>query len=383
MTRARPLPVPAAPEPEVGPARFTQPLLPLAMPASPMWVSSLEDPLRGTPYRFVRTLGTRGEMSELVLAEQTALGRRVVVELLGAKLAASEAFADRMRLKAQALAAISHPHVVTVLDAGKTPVGRSYLVMEKLVGRTLEEELCARGFLPVGEAIAWVRQLLAGLDAVHGAGLVHRDVKPANLFLYEATRGLRILKILDFGDAKFADQAAGPWTDVYAAGAVLYALVTGRHPFIHHRDLSSIQRAEDTPLRPSVGAPQAIPEALEHAMMKALAKRPGDRWGSASAFSEALEHALAERTVGGGTVVQPWARFRADADEPVSVRIRPAMQPDRFAVWRLAFRGSWRVMVALLVVAAVTAMIMGFAFLHHRRHPARPRLSSASPLAPG
>ena len=168
-----------------------------------------EDPLRGTPYRFVQALSTGGEMGEIVEAEHTALRRRVVVKLLGAKFADSDDFADRMRLEAQALAAISHPHVVTILDLGRTREGRPYLVMEKLVGRTLDEELAARGFLPVAEAVALVRQLLDGLDAAHAAGVVHRDVKPANLFLCDVRRGPRVLKILDFGVAKIVRRRAG------------------------------------------------------------------------------------------------------------------------------------------------------------------------------
>ena len=160
------------------------------------------DPLRGTPYRFVQALRTGGAMGEIVEAEHTTLRRRVIVKLLGAQFEDSEEYADRMRLEAQALAAASHPNVVAILDVGKTREGRAYVAMEKLVGRTVAEELEARGFLPVAEAVALARQLLDGLDAAHGAGVVHRDIKPANLFLCDAKRGPRVLKILDFGVAK-------------------------------------------------------------------------------------------------------------------------------------------------------------------------------------
>ena len=340
MTRARSLPsggeAPRNTEREPESGEHTE-LIPVMMPSearrSPdQTAPPPEDPLRGTPYRFVQALSTGGEMGEIVEAEHTALRRRVIVKLLGAKLAGSEDFADRMRLEGQALAAAAHPNVVSVLDVGKTREGRAYLVMEKLVGRTLAEELAARGFVSVVEAVALVRQLLDGLDAAHGAGVVHRDVKPANLFICDVRRGPRVLKILDFGVAKLVRRRAGaggpeplahptvtgamvgtprwmapeqiltepvgPPTDIYSAGAVLYALVAGHDPFNHHRDRSGVLQAHvgERPPVPSIGAPQAIPPAVEHAIMKALEKRREDRWASAAEMSEALERALAADT---------------------------------------------------------------------------------------
>ena len=287
------------------------------------------DPLHGTPYRFVRKLSDSGAMGEVVEAEQIALRKRVVIKLLRREYADSPGFVDRMRLEAEALGAVSpHPHVVTVLDLGRTPEGRAYLVMEKLVGRTLKEELAARGFIPVDEAVALVQQVLLGLTAAHGAGVVHRDVKPDNLFLCDPVRHERIVKILDFGIAKVVreladgsgpsplapptqqgltvgtprflapEQASGlpvdARADVYSVGAVLYTLVTGHDPFHHHRNLFNVLRAQvsEVPPLPSVGAPQAILEGVERAIMKALQKRPGDRWASAVELSAALESAL-------------------------------------------------------------------------------------------
>ena len=424
MTRASSLSSPAAPEPASVPACRTQPMSPLASEASPTWhgrAALPDDPLRGTPYRFVRALGARSEMGELVEAEHTGLGRRVVVKLLGAKLSGSGDYADRMRLEAQALAAISHPHVVTVLDVGKTPAGRTYLVMEKLVGRTLGEELAARGFLPVAEAVTWVRQLLDGLDAVHLAGLVHRDVKPANVFLCDGARGGRVLKLIDFGIAKVvhhdADrsgpqplaqptaplimvgtprwmapeqilaQRVGPWTDIYAAGAVLYAVVTGRDPFSHRRESMSLLCAhvEEMPHRPSAGAPQAIPEGVEQAIMKALEKRPERRWASAAAFSEALAYALTERTVGGGTAIQPSPHARAAAADPTSIEVDrrvPRFGMSRLPRWRWPGRATWGAALAAFALAVVVGTILGRTFLVRRHHASRRILSSAAPLVP-
>jgi eukaryotic-like serine/threonine-protein kinase len=423
MTRARPRPPPsAASEPDR--AYPTEPLPPF---------TSAEDPLRGTPYRFVRALDARGEMGELVEAEHTALRRHVIVKLLGAKVADSADFADRMRLEAQALAAISHPHVVTVLDVGKTPAGRIFLVMEKLVGRTLGDELAARGFLPVGEAVALVRQMLDGLDAVHGAGLVHREVKPANLFLCDEARGRRVLKIIDFGIAKIVRRHAdrggplplaqptaplaivgtprwmapeqillepvGAWTDLYSAGAVLYALITGRDPFGHYRDPSSLLQAhvDEKPPLPSIGAPQVIPEAIERAIMKALEKRPADRWASAAELGEALDRALGAapsttearsatlsasgrpvtdtpHTAGGGTAIQ--SPLRTDAPTAPRALARTVSHPSGSRPLR---RTPWAGVPSAAVI--VVGTLVGVA--HHTRRPApAPEHASASSTSP-
>ncbi|WP_438027112.1 protein kinase domain-containing protein [Sorangium sp. So ce233] len=102
------------------------------------------DALEGTPYRALRALG-RGGMGEVIEAEHLALRKRVVVKLVRRAFAHDPRFADRLRVEAQALAAVSSPHVVAVLDLGQTPAGRPYFVMERLEGRTLGEELGRRG----------------------------------------------------------------------------------------------------------------------------------------------------------------------------------------------------------------------------------------------
>ena len=288
------------------------------------------DLLAGTPYRFLEPL-SRGGMADVVLAEQTVLGKHVVVKLLQDCYAGSPHLIDRMRLEAQAVARLTHPNLVVVTDFGQTPEGRPYLVMERLVGRTLREEQRARGALPVLEAIAYVRQTLAGLGAAHAAGIIHRDIKLENLFLCDAVPGGpgdRAIKVLDFGIAKVLtgasagggglalaplaipiaegmsvgtprffspEQALGravdERTDIYAVGIVLYALLAGRTPFDHHRETLDLVVAHlrEAPAPPSCHASQPIPEALENAVMRALAKRPEYRFPSARAFAEELE----------------------------------------------------------------------------------------------
>lgn len=297
------------------------------------------DVLEGTPYRAVRVLG-RGGMGEVVEAEHRALRKRVVVKLVRRALAHDPRFADRLQVEARALAAVSSPHVVSVLDLGQTPSGRPYFVMERLEGRTLGEELQRRGPLPVAEAIDLVRQVLAGLAAAHRVGLVHRDVKLDNVFLCApgaaAPGGARVAKVLDFGVAKVLDGAlagAAPGAppavdgpayptdagllvgtprtaspeqarcqpvdgraDVYAVGLLMYTLVVGHGPFAHVEDALGLLRAHvmERPAPPSRYAGQRIPAALDGAVLKALAKRPEERFESAEAFGAELGRIGAE-----------------------------------------------------------------------------------------
>ncbi len=288
------------------------------------------DPFAGTRYRVLRKIAA-GQMGEVVEAEDLVLRRRVAVKIIRREYAAVPGFADRLRLEAQAVAVVAErsPHVVSALDLGRTADGRAYIVFERLIGRTLGDELRARKFLPPEEAVALMRQLLSGLAAAHEAGIVHRDIKNENIFLCDALRGgQRVLKILDFGIAKVVDPAAaGAPTplalptaqgmvfgtprylapeqvlgqpkvdhraDIYAAGMLLYTLLAGRDPFHRYREVFDILTAQvtETPEPPSALAEQSIPKALDDAVMRALQKRPEDRFPDAASFAAALGAAL-------------------------------------------------------------------------------------------
>jgi serine/threonine-protein kinase len=264
-------------------------------------------------------------MGEVVLAEHLGLGKRVVVKLLHEEFAKDSAVTKRMQIEARSLAALASPHIVQVSDFGQTATGRTYIVMEQLVGRTLGVELRERGALPIAEAIGYVVQVLAGLEAAHALGIIHRDIKPDNIFLCDATKGTpRTVKVLDFGVAKVLDvatavgrpaiphlqteeggvvgtprviapeQACGKpvdaRTDVYATGMLLYTLVAGRGPFAHLTDHIKLLKANVTeqPEPPSHFAEQRIPPALDAAILRALAKSPADRFPSAEAFATEL-----------------------------------------------------------------------------------------------
>ena len=271
-------------------------------------------------------------MGEVVEAEHRALGKTVVVKLLQRDLARRPDLVDRMRLEGQALARLEHENLVAVIDLQVTLEGRPYLVMERLRGRTLRDELEQRGALPAAEAIELARQALAGLGAAHDAGIVHRDVTLANLFLCDPRPGAtnRVLKLLDFGLAKVVSRAGGraprplaasteegvtmgtprffspeqaagtsvdARTDVYAMGIVLYTMVAGRGPFA---DLVAVDELLDahrtlTPPKPSIHAPSPLPEGLDEVIAQAMAKRPDDRFADAASFVRALDEARAPR----------------------------------------------------------------------------------------
>jgi serine/threonine protein kinase len=271
-------------------------------------------------------------MGEVVEAEHRTLGKSVVVKLLQRGLAQRPDLVDRMRLEGQALARLTHENLVAVLDLQVTLEGRPFLVMERLHGRTLREELHARGAIPAAEAIDLARQALSGLGAAHEAGIVHRDVTLANLFLCNPRPGAagRVVKLLDFGLAKVVSQAGGrapqplqasteegvsmgtprffspeqaagervdARADLYAMGIVLYTMVTGRGPFADLVTLEDLLAAHLTlsPAKPSLHAPWLLPPGLDEAIARAMEKRPQDRFASAAEFASALDHVLRPR----------------------------------------------------------------------------------------
>jgi serine/threonine-protein kinase len=283
--------------------------------------------LEGTRYRVLQRLG-EGGMGEVFEVEHVETGSIRVLKLMRAELSERTDLVDRMRVEAQALAALNHENIVKVTDFGRAHSGAPFLVMERLNGCTLAQELKRSGSFSVSTALTYTRQALAGLAAAHELGIVHRDVKPDNLFVHYPRQGGRIVKLLDFGIAKVLDgargapeppllpttegsvigtprylspeQAAGRGidarTDIYAAGLVLYALLTGRGPFDDARRESRIAAAHISrqPDPPSRFASERIPMALDAVVLKALTKDPDHRYQTAREFADALA-AIAEQ----------------------------------------------------------------------------------------
>ncbi len=269
----------------------------------------------GAPYRLGDLLGA-GAMGEVWRARDERTGTQVVVKIMKSHLPAG--LADRLRLEADALARIDHPNVVRVLGSGATADGRPYLVMEFLVGRPLDVVLREREVLPAAEAVGIARQLVGALCFVHDAGFVHRDVKPPNVFVCDDGN----VKLLDFGVIKLVERVTGVAplqvptrhgsaigtpsymspeqalarhvdgrADVYGAGLVLYVMLTGKHPFAHHRQLKDmlIAHVKEMPPPPSALSPQAIPEALDRLVLAALTKDAAHRISGPELFRALVE----------------------------------------------------------------------------------------------
>jgi serine/threonine protein kinase len=253
-------------------------------------------------YRIERTLG-QGGMAVVYLAHDEELHRRVAVKVLADHLAGDDNFRARFLRESKLASRLSHPNVVQVYDAGETD-GSPYIIMEYVPGETVAQ----RGMLSHAEAVPLALQACAGLQHAHNAGLVHRDVKPANLLVREDD----VLKIADFGVARAAEltrltqhgtvlgtaaylspeQAAGEEvtvaTDIYSLGAVVYELLTGRAPY-EFESLAELAAQQAggviTPLR---DLEPSVPEPVEAAVMHALAREPRFRPTSAAEFAHEL-----------------------------------------------------------------------------------------------
>jgi serine/threonine-protein kinase len=267
-------------------------------------------------FRLVRLIG-RGGMGEVHEAEHIELARRVAVKIMHARAAMNRTSITRIKREARSLAALSHPNVVQVLDAGEHE-GWPYIAMELLHGEDLRTRLDREGPLPVGEAIAITSQILAGLDAVHAAGVVHRDVKPENIFLTKAPDGTTFVKILDFGVSKLMaiDSSAGNLTesgtivgspafmapeqaigsagvdartDLYSVGALLYTMLAGRAPFAAPNIPAVLLAIVEGRSEPLANVRPGLPTALLQLIERAMDKERGKRFKGAAEFSAALQ----------------------------------------------------------------------------------------------
>jgi eukaryotic-like serine/threonine-protein kinase len=262
-------------------------------------------------YHSPRRIG-RGAMGDIYLATDDLLGREVALKVLGDRYAADTGIRQRFKREGLAAARLSgEPGAITIFDVGEWE-DRPFIVMEYLSGGSLEDRIRSEGAQPPARALPWLEQAAAALDAAHRHGIVHRDVKPANLLLND--RGE--VRVADFGIASAAgmdsmtmtgtvlgtagylapEQAMGeratPASDLYALAVVAYELLSGERPFDSDSPTAEAAAHVNAPV-PSIAARcENLPPEVDPVFRHALAKDPARRYGSAREFVAELRDAL-------------------------------------------------------------------------------------------
>lgn len=333
-------------------------------------------------YRIEQVLG-RGGMGVLYLAVEPGLERRVALKLIAPEAADDEVFARRFAEESRIAASIEHPNVVPIYAAGEEG-GVPFIAMRYVSGSDLGGRLAREGRLEPAAAAKLIAQVGNGLDAIHAAGLVHRDVKPANVLLSEAgsedhayitdfgvarnvatesglTQTGRFVGTLDYvAPEQISGGAVDARADVYALGCLLFKLLTGDVPFPRDTEAARLYaHLNDPPPAPSLHA-TAVSMALDDVVIRAMSKQPDDRFPSAGDLGRAAVAALEgsspelpERTVATGAAATRTAETVAPAEpapaEPSAAtrRIEPAGPPRRR---RLLAAGA-----GLLAIAAIAA----------------------------
>jgi eukaryotic-like serine/threonine-protein kinase len=312
-------------------------------------------------------------MASIWTADDEVLRRRVAIKVLAEQFAEQPRFVSRFEREARTAALLSgHPHVITIYDVGEQ-AGRPFIVMEHLAGGTLAERMA--GSRPSRQdVLEWLRQAAGALDYAHEKGVVHRDVKPRNLLFDDRGR----LVVADFGIARAAfeealtvsgellgtaayispEQALGepatPASDRYAFAVVAFEALTGGLPFgggtlveIAHR------RTEQDPPRASERSPE-VPAAVDDVLLRGLAREPGERWGTATAFVEGLERAHAQPAPAQPVPVQPVQVQAVQGDPPPPAQVTWSHPPRRLRP----------APVLLGLAAIVVGLIVGLAVLN-------------------
>jgi tRNA A-37 threonylcarbamoyl transferase component Bud32 len=351
----------------------------------------VEERVLGGRYRLLRHLA-RGGMAEVYVAEDQLLNRPVAVKVLFPELARDEAFVERFRREARSAASLNHHNIVSVYDFGEDE-GSWFIVMEYVEGRTLRDIIRAEGAMDPARAAQLASEVAAALAAAHAQGIVHRDVKPANVLIAADTG---TVKVADFGIARAAntrqaltmpgtvlgtatylspEQAQGSdvdaRTDVYSLGMVLYEMLAGKPPFTGDSPVAvAYQQLNRTAPPPSSVNPR-VPPALDAVVMKAMAKDPVDRQASAEELREdllsfdratgdpdatvaiAAPAAPADATAvvpASATSVLPPVRPAPDADRPPPAAVAPEVYRRRRAGVILG--------LALLALAVIAALVL-------------------------
>jgi serine/threonine protein kinase len=349
-------------------------------------------------YEVISTIGC-GATSRVDKARDTILGRTVALKTLVHAFGAPTEQKQFLR-EAQIVSQLSHPAIISLYDVGIEQENVAYLVMEYVAGKTLQQVL-AESAVPLPRACAWAADLAGALGRAHKAGIIHGDLKPANILITEEGN----VKLGDFGIARFATQVSGSGSmmgtpaylspeqilgqpqnsrsDLFSLGVVIYQMMTGAAPF-EGTSVSAVcaQILSAEPVPPSQRN-RAVPEGLDHVVMRCLAKNPADRYPNAEAFAASL-YPFA-RAVGEPAAVPATP---AEAEEP-AVEVTSAVEKKTLripwpAAWLTRPIQSSDVWVAAAIALLLTLSIpVSRAMSRRFRLPQPPVSVVAAPKAPG
>ncbi len=324
-----------------------------------------------------------GGMSEVHLARDLRLHRDVAIKVLRADLARDPSFYLRFRREAQNAAALNHPAIVAVYDTGEaeTPTGPlPYIVMEYVDGVTLRDIVHTEGPMPTKRAIEVIADACQALNFSHQHGIIHRDVKPANIMISKSGA----VKVMDFGIARALADAGNPVTqtaavigtaqylspeqargikvdarsDVYSLGCVLYEILTGEPPFVGDSPVAvAYQHVREDPVPPSARNADISPD-LDAVVLKALAKNPENRYQTAAEMRSDLVRVHSGEKPDAPKIFTDAERTSLLSSAPAHLRTDPVdHQPRYVARERSGSLGRWLIAVAVLAVLTVVVTI--------------------------
>src|SRR3954470_23437490 len=341
--------------------------------------------LVGDRYELGELIGYGG-MAEVHRGRDSRLNREVAIKVLRADLARDPSFINRFRREAHSAAGLNHPAIVAVYDTGEDamPDGNAvpFIVMEFVQGRTLRDILKSEGRLPGRRAMEITADVCNALDFSHRNGIIHRDIRPANVMITPAGA----VKVMDFGIARAVadnsatvtqtanvigtaqylspEQARGEQvdarSDVYSTGCLLYELVTGVPPFQGDSPVAvAYQHVRENPVMPSARNPD-VPRVVDSIVMKALAKNQLNRYQSAGDMRQDLQRALADQPVLAEAIMTDAERtqFIARTPPPPIALRRTEYPPDEDDSRRTGLIWAAVVIALLLVIGAAAYAIV-------------------------